>query len=734
MSPDRKKATDLFQRDAAARRLQQAPCAHRMRPRTLDEFVGQDHIIGPGRLLRRSIEADQLSSLILYGPPGTGKTTLASVIAHSSRSHFAVMNAVLAGVAALRQEIAAAEERFALHRQRTTLFVDEVHRWNKAQQDALLPHVETGAIIFIGATTENPFFEVIKPLVSRSRVFQLKPLSDEDITTLLLRALEDGERGFGQRAVALEATAREHLVRMANGDARSALNALELAVMTTPPDEAGVIRLDLAIAEESIQRRAVLYDKEGDAHYDAISAFIKSVRGSDPDAALYWGAKMIYAGEDPAFLLRRMAILASEDVGLADPQAIAVVDSCWSAYERIGMPEGMYPLAQAILYLATAPKSNSAMGLFEALQAVETEKDAAAPTHLKDGSRDAQAFGHGQGYKYPHAFAEHWVAQRYLPAGLEGKVFYEPGALGYEGQLRPGLLRRREEQLAAEPGEGPFDGENVSYAPVNRTREHWLARAGQASNRSLGALREEIFARAKLKRHHRVLVLNADNGLLLWEACRRTPEGGVWGLASPTRCDALRRQAARLEAMERPRLIQALDEVGPDVRFEAWIGLNPCREWEETRRWLACLAPRLTAEATGVCGQHLPQSGPRVYDLVPMEDWGGLRERLRVAEEALWSQQAGAGRPWDVDRLRAVMEAAGFAAEIQVQRTQDERYLERRRVRAWFAPDSPLGARLRAAGVSERDVARVADRYERRLGNRTVAWPRSYALIRLRRG
>ena len=321
---------DLFQAEAAERRQRQSPLANRMRPQTLDDYVGQEHIIGPGRLLRRSIEADQLSSLILYGPPGTGKTTLASVIANTSSSAFVTLNAVLAGVKVLREEIEAAGHRFAYQRQRTTLFVDEVHRWNKAQQDALLPHVENGAIIFIGATTENPFFEVIKPLVSRSRVFQLRPLDDEAVSTLLTRALEDPDTGFGGRPVALEAEARQHLVHMANGDARSALNALELAVNTTAAGRDGVIRIDLATAEESIQRRAVLYDKQGDAHYDAVSALIKSLRGSDPDAALYWAAKMVYAGEDPSFLFRRMAILASEDIGLADPQAAAVVESCWS--------------------------------------------------------------------------------------------------------------------------------------------------------------------------------------------------------------------------------------------------------------------------------------------------------------------------------------------------------------------------------------------------------------------
>jgi putative ATPase len=385
-----------------------------MRPRTLDEFAGQEHILGPGRLLRRAIQADQLSSLIFYGPPGTGKTTLAMIIANTTESHFITINAVLAGVAQIREAIKEAQERRNLYGQRTTLFVDEVHRWNKAQQDALLPHVENGTIIMIGATTENPYFEVNKALVSRSRIFQLKPLSTEDLYQIAFQALEDPERGYGQLNVDLKNDALAHLVDIANGDARGVLNALELAVETTPPTEEGTIVVDLSVAEESIQRRAVLYDKEGDVHYDTISAFIKSLRGSDPDAALYWMAKMVYAGEDPRFIFRRMAILAGEDVGLADPNAAVVVAGCWELFERIGMPEGRFPLAQAALYLATCPKSNSSLAFFDALTAVEQEREPEVPTHLRDANRDSEGFGHGQGYLYPHAYREHWVAQQYL--------------------------------------------------------------------------------------------------------------------------------------------------------------------------------------------------------------------------------------------------------------------------------------------------------------------------------
>ena len=346
---------------AEAQRLKDSPLAARMRPRTLDEFIGQEHILGPGRLLRRAIQADQMSSIILYGPPGTGKTTLAQIIANTTRAHFIAINAVLAGVKDIREAIEIARETRSQAGQKTLLFVDEVHRFNKAQQDALLPHVENGTLTLIGATTENPYFEVNKALVSRSRIFQLRPLGEADVRAVLRAALADPERGFGRRRVEMDPEAEEHLVRVASGDARSALNALELAVETTPPGPEGLARITLAVAEESIQRRAVLYDKDGDTHYDTISAFIKSVRGSDADASLYWLSKMVYAGEDPRFLFRRMLILASEDVGLADPNALAMVSAASQAFDYVGLPEGQFHLAQACLYLASAPKSDTVM-------------------------------------------------------------------------------------------------------------------------------------------------------------------------------------------------------------------------------------------------------------------------------------------------------------------------------------------------------------------------------------
>jgi putative ATPase len=460
---------DLFDHALQNRMRTEAPLAARMRPRTLDEFVGQDEIVGPGKLLRRAIEADRLfSSIILWGPPGTGKTTLAMVIANLTKSHFETLSAVLAGKAELKEVIEAATERRKLYGKRTILFVDEVHRWNKAQQDALLPHVENGTITLIGATTENPYFEVIGALVSRSRVFQLRPLADEDVRRILQSALTDPERGYGERNVRLDEDAMLHLIHVAGGDARNALNALELAVESTLPGEQGIIHVTLEVAQESIQRRAVLYDKDGDAHYDTISAFIKSVRGSDPDAALYWLAKMLYAGEDPRFILRRLLILAGEDIGLADPLGLVVANAAAQAFDYVGLPEGIYPMVEATLYLSTAPKSNSAGAYFKAFQLIEQEGITGVPQHLQDANRDAMALGHGKGYQYPHMAPEHFLPQQYLPRELLGTYFYQPSNQGYEAQVVERLARWREAQRQAL---GITQVENIPDLPEQTIQE-----------------------------------------------------------------------------------------------------------------------------------------------------------------------------------------------------------------------------------------------------------------------
>jgi len=441
---------DLFDHAMQERMKRKAPLAARMRPRSLDEFVGQEHIVGEGKLLYRAIRADRLfSSLIFWGPPGTGKTTLAMVIANQTESHFTSLSAVMAGKADLRQVIQEARDLRKMYQKRTILFVDEVHRWNKAQQDALLPHVENGTITLIGATTENPYFEVNSALVSRSRIFQLKALADRDIRTLLHRAVQDPERGYGGQQINLTEKAETHLVRVAGGDARNALNALELAVESTPSGADGTIEITLEVAQDSIQRRAVLYDKDGDAHYDTISAFIKSIRGSDPDAALYWLAKMLYAGEDPRFILRRLIISAGEDIGLADPQGLLIANAAAQAFEFVGLPEGVYPIVQATLYLATAPKSNSTGAYFKAFDLIEKARQTEVPDHLKDSSRDKKALGHGEDYQYPHAHPDHFLPQQYLPKELLGTYFYQPSSQGYEPAVAERLSRWRKAQRRA---------------------------------------------------------------------------------------------------------------------------------------------------------------------------------------------------------------------------------------------------------------------------------------------
>ncbi|MFB6250034.1 MAG: AAA family ATPase [Salinibacter sp.] len=435
---------DLFDEQADRHRDEQAPLADRMRPRTLEEFVGQEHFVGEGKLLRRAIEADRVTSVLFYGPPGTGKTTLAEIIANTTEAHFTSLNAVLSGVADLREAVQMAKNRLKHHQTRTILFVDEVHRFNTAQQDALLPHVEDGTVTLVGATTENPYFEVNDALVSRSRVFELEPLGAEDLRRVAAMALTDPDRGYGARDVQVTEEALDHIIDTANGDARSVLNALELAVETTEPDVDGTVQIDLAVAEDSIQQRAVLYDKEGDAHFDTISAFIKSLRGSDPDAALYWLARMLYAGEEPRFILRRLLIFAAEDVGLADPRALQVAQSAAAAFDYVGMPEGQFLIAECCLYLATAPKSNTTFSYFDALDHVREEQTENIPDHLKDANRDKDALGHGEGYKYPHAYREHYTPQQYLPNEMQGTYFYAPTDQGYESEVARRLTDWRE--------------------------------------------------------------------------------------------------------------------------------------------------------------------------------------------------------------------------------------------------------------------------------------------------
>jgi len=427
------------------------PLAARLRPRTLDEFVGQEDVLGPGRWLRRAIEADRLPSVILWGPPGTGKSTLAAVVANTTRAAFEPFSAVTGGVADLREIIKRARER-RFRGIKTIAFVDEIHRFNKAQQDALLPHVEDGTITLIGATTENPFFEVNPPLLSRARLIRFHALEDDDIRALIARALSDTERGLGDMHVSLEPEAENHLVNVSNGDARIALSALEALADSAEPGEGGLRRVVLADVEEALQRRVLPSDKGGDAHYDAISAFIKSMRGSDPDATAYWFLRMIEAGEDPRFLMRRILIHAAEDVGLADPQALVVAASAAHALEMVGLPEARIPMLEAALYIACAPKSNSVVTtISKVLEDLNTERAQPVPVHLRDTSyKGAKQIGHGAGYKYPHSFPGGIVEQRYLPEGLPtGDPYYEPTDHGYEARIQ----KRLEEWKAALRGD-----------------------------------------------------------------------------------------------------------------------------------------------------------------------------------------------------------------------------------------------------------------------------------------
>ena len=439
---------DLFEYAKSKELDRESPLASRLRPKRLEEVVGQQHIVGKDKLLYRAIKADKLTSVIFYGPPGTGKTTLAKVIANTTSANFTQINATVAGKKDMEEVVKQAKESLGMYGRKTILFIDEIHRFNKGQQDYLLPFVEDGTLILIGATTENPYFEVNGALLSRSVIFELKSLGNEEIKTLILRAVNDREKGMGSYEAVIEEDALDFLADMAGGDARCALNAVELAVLTTPRAEDGKIHLTLPVAEECIQKRVVRYDKNGDNHYDIISAFIKSMRGSDPDAAVYYLAKMLYAGEDVKFIARRIMILASEDIGNADPQALQVAVAAAQAVERVGMPESQIILSQAVTYMACAPKSNSAVNaIFAAMNSVKKTKTT-VPSHLQDahyGGHDK--LGHGIGYQYAHDYPNHYVKQQYLPSEILGERFYEPGDLGYEKVIKEHMKKIKGEEL-----------------------------------------------------------------------------------------------------------------------------------------------------------------------------------------------------------------------------------------------------------------------------------------------
>lgn len=728
---------NLFDQAHADRLEKSAPLAARMRPRTLDEFIGQEHIVGPGRLLRRAIQADQLGSLIFYGPPGTGKTTLAQVIANTTKAHFIALNAVLSGVKEIREAVVEAQERAKLYQQRTILFVDEVHRFNKAQQDALLPWVENGTVIFIGATTENPYFEVNKALVSRSRIFQLVGLTQEHLRAIIHQALADPERGYGKLNVVIDNDALDHLVEVANGDARGVLNALELAVETTQPP----IHITLSIAEESIQRRAVLYDKEGDYHFDTISAFIKSLRGSDTDAALYWMAKMVYAGESPRFIFRRMLIFAGEDVGMADPNAIQVVTACAAAFEQVGLPEGRFHLALAAIYLATAKKSNTAFAFFDALAQVEKEADSGVPKHLRDGNRDSEGFGHGEGYLYPHAYRDHWVAQQYLPTSLQGKVFYQPSDQGYEAGIRVEVARKREAQLAAMLSLDEDADQVLTFSPADAAKERWLQRTISNAGERLGQLRDRVLDAAHLKRHSLVLDLKAGSGLLVWEALRRAPEGGVYTLARNTRdAEALRQQSAHLAEVERPLVLQG--ELGDLPRllmkigggessgnlqsFDALIGYNALMDVVDKAAAVQILASLLTHHGVISLAERMPRYTQRLYELVDLAELSkSLSKRLKAVEEAIYTNADDPLVNWGAATLVKLFADVGLTVETSEEMVSTELQVTAGVIDRWFAPSTSgrpsYGDRL-TKGVTLAEIEQVRALFERQLLNQRVPW------------
>jgi len=736
---------DLFA--GAAPKESTGPLADRMRPRKLDEFIGQDHIVGPGRLLRRAIQRDRLSSIILSGPPGTGKTTLARVIANTTSSRFISINAVLSGVQAIRDSVDSAKRERDLYDRRTILFVDEVHRWNKAQQDALLPFVENGTIILIGATTENPFFEVNKALVSRSRVFQLHPLGDDDLLAAARAALADEERGYGRWIVEFDDGALEHLVKVADGDARSLLNALELAVETSvdpwPPVRGARVLVTMNAAEESIQKRAVLYDRDGDYHYDAVSAFIKSVRGSDPDAALYWLARMVYAGEDPRFIFRRLLISAAEDIGMADPAAIGIVESCAAAYERIGLPEGQFHLAEATLYLATTPKSNSSLAYFDALAAVEAER-AEVPDHLKDANRDAEGLGHGAGYLYPHAFRTHWTAQQYLPETLKGALFYQPGMLGYEAKVRDDVLRRRDTQLAAWlSGELEANVMQPPGAPTSHAgAASWTDRAEASAAIGLAGLRDAIYKLAFPARHANVLVLAADDGLLLREAVRICPEGSACGICRNE--GSLQRLAYSFSDVEdlcKPTMAVCNDAMSVAEVAAVTAGhrnfdlvvaagfLSAYVDESASIAGITACAKQLAREETRlrvVFSERSPQPGILPEIAAPFLEEAALAA-FREADLAFFAEGQAPG--YSAEALtQAVVNSGLEPGAATVYRSEVRRSLGDKEAEAWLSTDSPYGAALiQNIGISGTDEILCA--LKKAFSAGPVIWPSTWNIV-----
>ena len=714
-----------------------SPLADAMRPETLDDFFGQEHIVGKGRLLRRAIQADQLSSLIFYGPPGTGKTTLARIIANTTKSYFISINAVLSGVKEIRDAIEEAKKRRDFYGKRTILFVDEVHRWNKAQQDALLPWVENGTFIFIGATTENPYFEVNSALVSRSRVFQLLPLTKDDLKKAALKAISNKEKGYGRFKVTIDDDALEHLASIADGDARSLLNALQLAVETTPesypPPEGTEIHITLEIAEESIQKKAILYDKEGDYHYDMISAFIKSLRGSDPDAALYWMARMIAGGEDPKFIFRRMMIQAAEDVGMADPYCLPVVVADAEAFDRVGMPEGQFFLSHAALYITSCKKTNTTYAYYDALDFVQREKQYEVPSHLKDASRDKESFGHGEGYKYPHAFKDHWVAQQYLPSSLKGKVFYTPSNVGYEGEIAKELSRRREVQLEAQLDTGESTGEILTFSPDDKSKNAWFRRTAGEKNTVLSAIRDELFANAKLLRHHKVLIPGGDKGLLAWEASRRTPEGGVFVLMEKDEdMDYFVNYPSVLSEVERPVAIKGtLESFAKEhsMLFDCIIGRNTATRADK-KQVFERIHSLLEKDGSAVLSEIIPSQCTRLSQIAAPFLKETERKKLTALENKLYEESP--LMLWNGEDLVSAAAGSGFLVHSHTKDLAERRYITQKDIDNWLDSDNP-GTYGKALAEEPKLREKIKKALESLIGNDGVEWKTHHIILSLQR-
>ena len=676
------------------------PLADRMRPKTLDEYIGQENIIGKGRLLRRAIQSDRLSSIILYGPPGTGKTTLAKIIANHTKSNFQSLNAVLAGIQQIRDAIKTAEENKRLYERKTILFVDEVHRWNKSQQDALLPWVENGTVIFIGATTENPFFEVNKALVSRSRVFKLELLSETELMKAAKAALANCENGYGKWQITFEDGALEHLVKTASGDARSLLNALELAVETTPekwPLPTGEkIFISKEVCEQSIQQKVVLYDADGDYHYDVISAFIKSIRGSDVDAALYWLAKMVCAGESPHFIFRRLLISACEDVGMANPNAISVVASCLQAFDAVGLPEGQYHLAHATIYLATSPKSNSALGFFDAIATVRAETTE-VPKHLRDANRD-KSLGDGEGYLYPHQYREHWVAQQYLPDNLVGKIFYKPSSVGYEKDIAGEVLGKREAQLADFLERTSNSSETLfgdSFENANqKSADFFLDNTISNRKEILQLLKKTIIHEADLNATSRVFVFRADNNLLLWEINRIADDAVTCGLCKTEKAKAiLEKYAKSLDDFKKPFLQVAGSADFSDYEFDVFTAYFPYTDEKELKDFFEYVKKYSATNYRIVFAVQNLQQGLRLAELLPLGNEAfdtNLIDKFRTEENDFFRHKFSFCKSDIIN----IAETYAYNMHCKTFEAFEKRVLSEAEIESWFSTQSEYGSAM----------------------------------------